>query len=133
MVGTRRRARTNTPLQAPPSRKRTRKTSIVTPCEGRKLKECVSQVSRDLLTNFFLRIWPHIWYSVLPSEGGISDISGGTKQKWDHLLPLLLHIGLVEVNEKNSKGYNVILTKWDEFVYNFWGSLSCTLSPLGEK
>ena len=81
MAGTRRFGGDNISPQPPPLRKRTKHTTNVTPCEGRRLREYISQVSEELLINYFLRIWPHIWYLALPSEGGHSDISGRTKQK----------------------------------------------------
>ena len=100
MVGTRRSNEMKTPSQRVPSRKRYKHTPMVTPSEGNALGECVDQVSNDLLITCFLQMRPHIWYSVLPSNDGNTDISSGTRQRWDHMLPTLKHIGLLKEKQQ---------------------------------
>ena len=101
MVGTRRSTEMKTPSQRVPSRKRYKHTPMVTPSEGNALGECVDQVSNDLLITCFSQMRPHIWYSVLPSNDGNTDISSGTRQRWDHMLPLLNHINQLQIKASN--------------------------------
>ena len=63
-----------------------------------------------------MRMRAHIWYSILPSEGRNDDISSGSRQRWEHLLPIIIHLGLIEKNEKASNGFEVVTSKWAEFV-----------------
>ena len=54
---------------------------------------------------------PHIWYYILPSEGGNDDISSCSRQRWDYLLPIMIHIGLLTKNENAKNGFDVQMTK----------------------
>ena len=122
MVGTRRSTEMKTPSQRVPSRKRYKHTPMVTPSEGNALGECVDQVSNDLLITCFSQMRPHIWYSVLPSNDGNTDISSGTRQRWDHMLPILKHIGLLQEKQQATNEFEVFATKWNEFVRQMPGS-----------
>ena len=100
MVGTRRSNSARTPPQPVSSRKRTKTAAKVTPLQGYRLAPCAGQVSSNLLTTCFERMRAQIWYSILPSDGQNSDISSGTRQSWDHLLPILLRLGLLKKMSK---------------------------------
>ena len=115
MVGTRRSNPANTPSQFRPPRKRNNYTPTGTISRGTEPGPCLGQLSRDLLDASFMRMRPHIWYSILPSEDGRDDISSGTRQRWEYLLPLLIHASLIQKNEKSSNGFDVITTKWNDF------------------
>ena len=65
---------------------------------------------------------PYIWYSVLPSNDGNTDISSGTRQRWDHMLPILKHIGLLQEKQQATNEFEVFATKWNEFVRQMPGS-----------
>ena len=122
-----RRAHSNTSLQFRPPRKRNNYPPQDTISQGQEPKPCIAQLTRDVLHASFMRMTPHIWYSVLPSEGGNDDISSGTRQQWEYLLPIFLHIGLIKENEKSSNGFDVVTTKWNEFVRSIPGDQNVTL------
>ena len=92
--------RRSTGLRTPPimesSRKRNNYTPIVTPCEGFHNQECIAQVSARLLTSCFSQMSRDIWFSIAPNLVKTSNISTGTRQEWQYILPLLLHTGLLE-------------------------------------
>ena len=84
------------------ARKRNKYPPPDTITSGRLTKRCNAEISGDLLTAVFDRMMPNIWYSVIPSDGQNADISSGTRQRWEYILPLLLHYGLLEQKgEKN--------------------------------
>ena len=68
-----------------------------------------------------MRTRTNIWFSVTPSDDENSDISGGSRQNWDQLLPLLLHRGLL-------KYYGgeliVVLDKWNEYAKRYDQNIS---------
>ena len=82
---------------------------------GHLTKRCIVEVSGDLLTAVFERMKLNIWYSVIPSDGQNADISSVTRQRWEYILPLLLHCGLLE---QKGEGFYVMARKWDNFVQN---------------
>ena len=128
MVGTRRSNSANTPSQFRPPRKRNNYTPPGTISRGTEPGPCLDQLSRDLLDASFMRMRPHIWYSILPSEDGRDDIYSGTRQRWEYLLPLLIHASLIQKNEKSSNGFDVITTKFNEFVRMIPGDQKCHFS-----
>ena len=95
--------RRSTGLRTPPimesARKQNNYTTIVAPSEGFHRQECIAQVSARLLTSCFSRMSRDIWYSIAPNSVETSNISTGTRQGWQYILPLLLHTGLLEKKE----------------------------------
>ena len=79
-------------------RKRRKETPPEDILKGRLTKPFIGQVSADLLTLIFLNIRKNIWYAVLPSEEQNGDISSGARQRWYHIMRILLHTGLLEQN-----------------------------------
>ena len=96
MVGTRRSAAMNTQSSLDPARKRNKRMPENTISGGIQRRLCIAQISANLLSTCFSRLNPHIWYSVLPSNDGIADISSETRQKWENILPLLIHSHLLK-------------------------------------
>ena len=98
----------NTLSRREPSHKRANYTHIDPISEGIPTEPCIGLVSSYLLTRLFQRMRQNIWHSVIPSERQNDDISSGTRQRWEHILPLLLQCGLLEYMAK----------KWQIFVQN---------------
>ena len=92
--------RRSTDMRTPPdevrARKRNNNTHTDLISEADLTRRCLGQVSGDLLSIAFQQMRPNIWYNVLPSEVQNDDISCGTRQQYHHILPLLLHAGLIE-------------------------------------
>ena len=101
-----------------------------TTTSGRLTKQCIAEVSGDLLTAVFERIRPNIWYSVVPSDGQNADISSGTRQRWEFILPLLLHYGLLE---QKGGGFAVMAKKWDNFVQNMKTNYKLSFAAIKPK
>ena len=97
------------------ARKRNKYPPLDTITNGRLTKRCNSEITGDLLTAVFERMRPNIWYCVVPSDGQNASISSGTRQRWEYILPLLLHYGLLE---QKGEGFAVMAKKWDTFVQN---------------
>ena len=74
------RAHTNIPSQLYPPWKRNNYTPPGTIFRGTELGPHLGQLSRDLLNAFLMRMRPHIWYSIIPSEDGKDDNFSGTRQ-----------------------------------------------------
>ena len=85
-----------TPPDEAPARKCNNNTRVDLISEADLTGRCLGQVSGDLLSIAFHQMRPNIWYNILPSEGKNDDVSCGTRQQWHHILPLLLHAGLIE-------------------------------------
>ena len=80
------------------------------------LGQSTGLVSRDLLYTMFASMWQHVWFSILPSNSQDVNISSGTRQKMEHIVPLLVHCYLLTKILKAKNGYNVNCTKWNEFI-----------------
>ena len=119
---TRRSADMNTNSIHDPPRKRNNYLPMDTISKGNLATRCIGQVSSDLLNTCFSIIRPNIWYSVIPLDNETSDISSGIRQKWEDILPLLIHTGLIKKNSLSCNGFDVFQPKWHEFVQNFPGS-----------
>ena len=76
------------------SRRRVNDPAIDLQSEGHSPTKCIGLVSWDLLVTSFSQIRPNIWFLVVPESDEMSDISTGTRQKWDDIMSLLIHCGL---------------------------------------
>ena len=111
MKVSRRSARRGTSPRFLPACKQNNNVSKSNTSQRQELKECSRSISHDLFNSCFRRMRPHFWYSILPSEGGNDDISSCSRQRWDYLLPIIIHIGLLTKNENARNGFDVQMTK----------------------
>ena len=76
------------------------------------------EVLFHLLTEIFRRSKQHIWYRILPKDDGYPDITNCTGVEWEHLLPLLVFLGLISFRTGSMvKQVSIVTSQWKEMAH----------------